>query len=842
MTHRISAIVAGSCLLAVGAAVRANATDAPPTTGAAAVDDNALVEIVVTARRKEEDLEDVPETLTAVTATEIQKLNILNMQDITEVVSGLQITGGGLGAVESVRGVTSNQASQVPALTIGHYINDAPITNTLAFYQALYDVGQIEVLKGPQGTTRGIATPGGAITLTTKRADLQQMGGYADVTVTDRNAHNVQAAVDLPIINDKLAVRIAALEDENAGDGVRSVNSSIAPDTKTDSARVSVRFEPTDNIAANVMYEYLYQKSVSLGTGVFGPGGIGGPDASANYNGPPIGLYARETSSTVPGLSNTAVDLVTGQLDWAFAGQKLSYVGSWTYTDLNSQPGLSQSEEANTLPNIIGVNAFQHVPDHQNTHELRLSSVDRIGSIFDYVVGAYHSHEILNVVVNNGPTIVLPGFFGPPGSTPSPFVTNTRYAEDIFITVPSTKTETSFFGNLTAHVGDKLEVSAGTRHLNLKSTGSVGTSFLGGFAAAPLPAAACAGAGGQFGATYAGVCDIPVPGLTIPSGPATSVNNSAWIYDVSMSYHITPDLMPYIHIGSSFLPGGSVAAGITNASNDPTLAGLGNLQPEKSTSYEGGIKWSFFERRGRLNVDYYHQDYTNFFYASPFATYYDTGVPGANRVSTHNFTTNVPAKIDGFDVELAMSVTDRWSVDGNLSWAQGRLAGKIPCNSSGFNGVPDFVVPPSDGSTFVAAGKTIAFCNSNVSTSTAPLWNFNIQSEYDQPITARIDAFIRGLFTYQPGNPNASQNYATPAYNTLNLYLGFRDPSRHWEVDVFGKNITDTVKVLSLGATQVQPYLPGNTIPLFGTSGYTNVSLTPYREYGINLRYMFGGG
>ena len=839
MKRDFHAVMAIFCMLALAGTGHADGQGSPTT---ASLEVGPLDEIIVSARRKEEALQDVPETVTAVTASQLENLNILQLQDITEVVSGLQISGGGLGATESIRGVTSNQTSQVPALTLGHYINDAPVSNTVIFYQALYDVGQIEVLKGPQGTTRGTATPGGAITLTTKRPDLEEFGGDVDLTIADQSTHNVQAAVSFPIMADKLAIRLAGLEDESEGNAVHSVNSSVSPDVKTDSARISIRFEPIDNLAANVMYEFLNQKSVTLGEGVFGPGGSGGSDAAANYNGPPLGLYDRETAATVPAIQNTKINLLTAQLDWSLAGQQLSYVGSWSDMALNSLNAIGTSSEANTLPNIGDLNTYQHVPDHSNTHEIRLSSVDRVAGVFDYVVGAYHSHDILGVVVDNGPTVVLPGFFGAPGSTPNPFVTNTRYAEDIFIEVPSTKTETSAFGNVTAHIGDKLEISAGTRHLNLQSTGSTYTAFLPAYAAAALPAAACKGAGGQYAVTYPGTCDIPVPAVVFPSSPATSVSNHAWIYDASISYHITPDLMPYVHVGSSFLPGGSVSAGITNASNDPVLNSLGTLQPEKSTSYEGGVKWTFLDRRGRLSIDYYHQNYTNFFYASPFATYYDTGVPGPNRVQSHNFTTNVPAKIDGFDVELGMGVTQRWNVQGDFSWAKGRLDGPAPCNSSGFDGVPDLVIPPSDGSTFVAAGKSVAFCQSNASTSTAPLWNFNVQSEYDQPVTAQLSAFIRGLFSYQPSNPNASLNYTVPSYGLLNLYFGVRSPVQHWEADVFIKNLTNTDKVLTLGPTPIVPYLPGNTIPLFGQSGYTSVTLTPPRQYGLNLRYKFGSG
>src|SRR3546814_6255970 len=90
-------------------------------------------------------------------------------------------------------------------------------------FNSMFDVGQIEVLRGPQGTLRGRASPSGSITVTTQKPDLYESGGYADLTRTNLDALNVNGAFNLPIIPEKLAIRIAGIDDRNeAGEISRS--------------------------------------------------------------------------------------------------------------------------------------------------------------------------------------------------------------------------------------------------------------------------------------------------------------------------------------------------------------------------------------------------------------------------------------------------------------------------------------------------------------------------------------------------------------------------------------------------------------------------------------------
>ena len=239
--------------------------DAPQVASAATNED----EIIVTARRRAEALEDVPQTITVVTGTQLENFNIQNFNDLDKVVSGLQIQG----QQASMRGVTFNLGS-VSTDTVASYLNDAPLRGNMAF-TSNFDVGQVEVLRGPQGTLRGIAAPSGAITITTRRADLDEFGGSVRFSLNNRDGYNVQTAVGVPIIPGMLAVRVAGVIDLTDGNGVRSVNNPRSPRNDTKAVRISARFEPISNLSFNLMYQRLVVTGISFGSAVFGNGSPG---------------------------------------------------------------------------------------------------------------------------------------------------------------------------------------------------------------------------------------------------------------------------------------------------------------------------------------------------------------------------------------------------------------------------------------------------------------------------------------------------------------------------------------------------------------------------------------
>jgi len=195
-------------------------------------------DIIVSARRRDESAQDVPLVVNAVTSQTLEKLNIRELKDISSVVPGLALTPNntGTGSISTLRGINFDINSSGNNGTVEFYLNDAPITS-LAVLQSMFDIGQIEVLRGPQGTLRGRASPSGSITVTTRRPDLDEIGGYVTGTVNNNGGVNLNGAVNVPIIKGMLALRVAGLFDDNRVNEIESVN---APGLKPSSHSRSV--------------------------------------------------------------------------------------------------------------------------------------------------------------------------------------------------------------------------------------------------------------------------------------------------------------------------------------------------------------------------------------------------------------------------------------------------------------------------------------------------------------------------------------------------------------------------------------------------------------------------
>ena len=141
----------------------------------------------------------------AVSGDQLNKLELRSFEQVSAVVPGLNLeaTLGGVATKATLRGVDFDARASGAATTVEFYRNDASISGA-GLFQALYDVGQIEVLRGPQGTLKGRASPSGSITVHTRKPDLTEVGGYLNGTIAEHNRWNFDGALNLPVIADML--------------------------------------------------------------------------------------------------------------------------------------------------------------------------------------------------------------------------------------------------------------------------------------------------------------------------------------------------------------------------------------------------------------------------------------------------------------------------------------------------------------------------------------------------------------------------------------------------------------------------------------------------------------
>jgi iron complex outermembrane receptor protein len=797
--------MAGASLLVLASTAAAHAEQAARAVSAAAPAEEAtLGEIVVTARRRSESLQEVPQTVNAVTADTLQKLNIRQFEDVQHVVPGLSLQSSNLGysAAASLRGVTFDVTTGAQP-TVALYLNDAPV-QALFLFQSLFDIGQVEVLKGPQGTTRGISAPSGAITVTTHKPDLSQVGGYVDATATDLQGRNAQGAINVPIIKDVLALRAAAVIDQNHYDGVTSIHSRARPQSTTSAERVSVSFEPSDVFNANIAYQHMDHRFLSF-TQVSGPGSggftLGTTTFPASVN-PPISPEDR--LAVQDGISEVRqhFDVVTAQVDSRIFGQHLSYVGSYQHQKL----AISNAQDTGNILPGLELYSPQTTTQVQTTQEIRLASDAAPGRFFDYTAGAFYNwQENAGHVTQPGP--LLPGAFGTTPGVINLAAFNPTYQIPLGIDIPSTLQETSLFGSATFHLGDKTELSGGIRHIWSISSSQTLIQL-------------------GNGLLNLGGGDITVHTARVVGNFTSHTSETPNIYNVSLSHHFTRDFLVYANTGTAYRPP-VTSVGISGdlaGSTDPTLHELTFHPSERSRAYEVGFKSTWLDGRARLNASLFRQRFSGLTIFIPGINYFNTSTNASNIFS---FTSSVDALVQGFDIDTAFQVTPAWSVSAQMSYADGKIQGSlVPCNAG----------PP------VSPTNLVNLCPGG-SSSRLPYWNAAFQSEYDHPVADNMDGFIRVLATLYPENKNrAEPNFTVPEYSLVNLYLGVRSHDGAWEASIFARNALNAQRALDVQQNQLNLNSPLGTAfgALIHPSGYFQTLETPEREVGINVHYAFG--
>lgn len=769
-------------------------------------------DIIVTAMRREQSLQDVPAVVTAVTSETIEKLNIFKLEEVSALSPGLNLDRGfgGFTASASIRGVTFDSTTAADP-TVDIYLNEVPYNPNYAL-NSIYDIAQIEVLRGPQGTLRGRPSPSGAILLSTRRPDLNDVGGFAAGAMTSRNGILGQAALNVPIISGKLAVRIAGLVDEDDYDRIRSVNNGLNPFRRNRSIRGTVLFQPADTLDFLFTYQEQWNDSRNFAN-VVGSG--------LGYNGPVLTARDRAAVSELPSDVHLNGKFYSLQAGWNIDAiqSRLIYTGSFQRQKTRA---LNDFDQGNSVVNFTPRQDLATDLDTW-THELRLQSEN--GRILDYTLGLW-SFKTEGDTFYTQPTF-LSGAFGPPGSRTGPVV-NQAYVLPVAGNVKTDRRNKAIFGSVTVHVTDKLDVTGGVRYNIFESNrvAKVDAATARTIAAASAQlGGVCPPALGFLPSLYPGFCDFPV---VVGSSSESPQKHKPWTYNASISYQMTPDLMAYASYGHSWREG-ALNIGLQNQSN-PVIAALIFQDPETSDNYEIGIKSTWLDRRLRINATIFQQNFDGQIFRVPSVPYVGNQGPNA-ALATFDYIVNADSRVRGFELEAAFQIMPNWSIQASGAYADGKIRNQLlPCRDGNLDGVPDAGTPVRGALTQV---NPVAFCRSNEAVSNLPKWSSTLQSEVTVPLGG-IDSYVRGLFSYYPRNPRADAGFTARSHGLLNLYAGIRAPDGLWDVGLFAKNVMDNRTELHR--------TPGAIAGIAGlpATGYTQSRSILPREVGLSVRYSFG--
>ena len=509
----------------------------------------SLQEIVITAQRRSENLQAVPIAATALRGSDLAGKAVVQLNDLQYASPSLSIGNAGLSNTVNIRGVGLASGSPAVANGVAVYIDGLFQTPTVNSNQ-FYDIADVEVLRGPQGTLVGANSTGGAIFINSRNPLLGERDGYMEVGGGSYNAWTTQGAVNLPI-NDVLAVRAAGEFTQH-----ESFYHSIGP-AYTDAgslyekaARLGVLFKPGAFQALGKLDFVDHNTGGYAVTPV--PGTKYAPYAPADpfvldYDTPDNLNHERELS-------------VNLELRYEFM-EGITLRSQSGYID---KPVHNYEDYDGTAVNTLAaprVTYDQNVRGQQWTQEINLLSPKK--GDYDWVIGGYFARNHINV------NIYQTGTTGPGGPT-------------LYLYSPQKKTTTGWFGQLNFKLAPRWELQTGLRY----STYSARSD---GFASEELPGGACG---------HAAPPPAPWNGCKIGSTAGTESDGRV-TGKVALDYNISAATSLYAFVARGYKPGGF---------NSPTST----FGPETVWDYELGWKSSMLDNHLRTQLGGFHYQYQNF--------------------------------------------------------------------------------------------------------------------------------------------------------------------------------------------------------------------------------------
>ncbi|HVN46951.1 MAG TPA: TonB-dependent receptor [Steroidobacteraceae bacterium] len=770
-------LIAGAWL-ATAAAANAATETTPPSGG--------LEEVIVTAQKRAESEQTVPLSITAFSAAALQQKAINDFFDYGTKVPNLAfaMTGDGVGTARtiSIRGISGDNVT-------GFYIDDVPLPDSID--PRILDVDRIEVLRGPQGTLYGARSMGGTVRVLTKSPDLTGFSadvhvGVSDTWNTNRPNYVGDAVVNLPLVQDRLSLRVSGFYDQEAGFFKRryctdpaTAGTTCFPLT-TDPALTTT----VDNVAAINTYggtvELTWKATDAL---TITPRAM---TQRADYNGFPMSDYLLDPAQypntgypvppppvppliapvtpnnfvqgrffNIPEGGHDAWDLYSLTLHWTTGVGEL--VSSTAYFD---RKVIETEDETDFIyQSLLG--GFQALPsaisEEKNyqrfVEELRFAST--LKGPLQYVVGFFYSdfHGRVPFAASYPPALapgygnILTNVFGsclpPPAVPPTYLCPNPNNPDEIFGTDYRTEIkEPAVFGELSYEITSALKATVGLRWSHVSTTA-------GGYLEGSVT---------QSNTDYYAT---PPVGRIIDPDVTTKENSTTPKFQ--LDYRITPDEMVYTMIAKGFRPGGivpTVPAALC-AAELPAGTTVGQTRQYQSDSlwnYEIGTKNSWFDHRVTFNADAFYIDWKNIQQWLLLACGFQYRVNAASADSK------------GGEMEVNARPIEPLQLSLGVGYQDAKISGSS-ASSPQVSGDPVFQVPDWTGNAAISWTQPLFSAD----------WNLVAGADY---------SYVGRSFS--ANNLSVATGFTTrerPAYRLVNARIALQHAS--WELAIVGKNIAN---------------------------------------------------
>ena len=778
--------------------------DPPPSADPADTTPELLEEIVVTARKRSENLQDVPISAEVISGQTLADHSIRSLTELSQSLPGIQLNGTAASGQFFIRGIGSG-ANLTFDQSVGTFIDDIYHGRTRVAEEAFLDLDRIEVLKGPQSTFFGNNAVAGALNIVTAKP-TDTFGGSVRALYGQYGQYAGEGMLNIPL-NSDLAVRIAAIGDGMSGWAKDPYAGHDQPDQNNKAGRITFLYRPSDDFDATLKVEGGTNHDSDGGVvgdcptpaPITTPGNLCGQELKAGYK---LGISNfRDTTDGGEGVDlSTFEDVLT-----------MHYrVGDDTLTSVTGFYNYHFTEDVDAdgsplqLYNLQVGEAY-----HQFSQELRIASPQ--GQTIEWLGGLYLQDDHLN-----GNATQLTAYYQSAVINATAADAALKPYEPLGTSGPYEQDQHSYaaFAALDWNITDQLKVGAGLRGSWVYKS-AAGDQF-----------------DGTGTSTYGNIVPLPTVALQTLASKILGVPKPAWTakdsYNAGMpsaeiDYKITPTVMAYATYARGFLAGVPTDVGYV-----PPASGVATppILPERVNAYEVGLKSSLFEDHVRLNADVFRSNYTDLQVANFIigANGPVSSITNAGSSRTQGVELSGEWVLNGFRFQTAVTYLNaRYISYPNVTLTAAETFCHAAANAktaSCLAAFPDGTPTEQD-----LAGQPTSF---------APTWSGSVTASY----TATLP---RGYHFITETDVNATTNYfygnggnddpelKQPGYARLDGRLTLEGPNGHWAVDLILKNLTD--KIIFLGGAG------GTALP--ASNGSTLLQIDQPRNVAIQGRYQW---
>lgn len=594
--------------------------------------ENSLIleEVIVTAQKKSESLSDTPMTVNVIAAEAMTEFANFSIQDIDKMTAGISVSGNGYDIDIAVRGLGTNLTAPVDS-RVGLYVNGASIAQERGFFTGIYDLERFELLRGPQGTLYGKASPAGALLMQTRMPNLERMDGYVQQVFTEHSGSNTQAGLSIPLIQNKLGLRIAGLYDQNENQELENVTLDKEGEVDTWSGRATLYWQASDRLDVSLMYQRIEDEI----------------DVDQIVDGNGFDYADREAVNDFDSYLENTMELGVLELNYGFDnGWTLTSISSWQDNELDRYWDSDQSEIRAQEQYVTS-----NLRDVWNS-EIRLASTGDNDKL-DWTIGAFYQDSEADTGVFARNFVAQAAGLNIAAFTEGP---------------AETDSETwALFGHTAWHFTDQTTLTLGLRYTDYER-----------FQAQPFNILAYILAPDD--SLVGPIADLEFDGVATQD---QALNDDAFTGTLKLQHRFTDDFMAYLSYDRGYRDG---SANIAGRAEPPEFSGFDG---EDSDNIEIGMKWGLLDGRALLSAAAYYQVYSDFHFLAEGVTYNIPPADGGGTTLANPVVNVDEAESYGVEAELSLLVNEFWSWNITASYNNTEFtdAQGVPCT----NGEP---LPP----------------------------------------------------------------------------------------------------------------------------------------------------